>query len=204
MIQLYYAPRSRGVRVVWLLEEMGVPYEIVPAQLGKTTPEMTAHNPAQTIPVLVDGKIVLTESVTMLDYIAETYGPTPLTIGRDHPDYWEYRQLLLFGEATLAGPLNSLIATALYGPEDQKVNWTNGAIRTAFAKRLGVVRKRLEQGDYMIGDAFSLADISVAYAVALAITAPVIGLGDLMTPDLQAYYDRVSARPAYQRMIKVK
>lgn len=204
MLKLFHAPRSRGARVVWLLEEMGVPYEIEPVSLGKPSPEMIAHNPAMTIPVLVDGDIVLTESVTMLEYIADTYGPTPLAHSADHPDYWQYRQLLLFGEATLAGPLNSLIATALYGPDDQKMNWTNSAIRTAFAKRLGVVQRRLERGSHMIGDAFSLPDISIGYGLGLAATAPVLGLGDLMTPDLQAYFDRLSARPAYQRMTKVK
>jgi len=204
MIKLFYAPRSRGVRVIWLLEEMGLPYEVVPAQLGKSSPEMTAHNPAQTIPVLVDGDVVLLESVVMLEYVAQTYGPTPLALPHDHENYWEYRQLLVYGEATLAGPLNALIATALYGPDDQKANWTNAAIRNMFAKRLGVVRRRLEQGACMVGDEFTLADISIVYAVGLAITAPVIGLADLITPDLAAYYERMSERPAYQRMLKVK
>ena len=107
MLKLFHAPRSRGVRVVWLLEEMGVPYQIEPVALGKPSPEMAAHNPAMTIPVLVDGEVVLTESVTMLEYVADTYGPTPLARTAAQPDYWQYKQLLLFGEATLAGPLNA-------------------------------------------------------------------------------------------------
>ena len=63
MLKLFHAPRSRGVRVVWLLEEMGVPYQIEPVALGKPSPEMAAHNPAMTIPVLVDGEVVLTGGV---------------------------------------------------------------------------------------------------------------------------------------------
>lgn len=199
MIKLFHMPRTRSSRVVWLCEEMGVPYETVLVGLRQLPPEMTAHNPSQTIPVMVDGDIVLTESVTMLEYIAATYGPTPLVLGPEEDGYWDYRQLLHFGEATLAAPLNAVVGTTFFGPEDQKDNWTLSLVRASFKKRLGIVSRRLEQGDYMAGGRFTIADISVVFAIDLAITAEIFGLKDLVAPDICAYRERLAKRPAFQK-----
>ena len=144
MITLYHAPNTRSSRVLWLLEEMGVPYEAIPCGVRNQPAEMQAHNPSRTVPVMTDGDLVLTESVTMLEYIAATYGPTPLAMTPDEPGYWDYRQLLLYGEATLSAPLNAIVGTTFFGPDDQKDNWTLGLVRLSFRKRLGVAARRLE------------------------------------------------------------
>src|SRR5262245_45297966 len=164
MLTIYHAPRARSNRPVWLCEEMGIAYDIVPVVLGQPKPpEMKAHNPADTIPLMIDGDVVLFESLTILDYIAATYGPTPLALEPSHPNYWMYRQMHVFGEATLAGPLNAIIGTIFRGPDDQKQNYTMDIIRQSFEKRIAVVAQRLEKGPYMAGDDFTLADISVGY-----------------------------------------
>ena len=147
MITLYHAPNTRSSRVLWLLEEMGVPYEAIPCGVRNQPAEMQAHNPSRTVPVMTDGDLVLTESVTMLEYSAATYGPTPLAMTPDEPGYWDYRQLLLYGEATLSAPLNAIVGTTFFGPDDQKDNWTLGLVRLSFRKRLGVAARRLETSD---------------------------------------------------------
>jgi glutathione S-transferase len=139
VLTIYHARRTRSIRVVWLLEEMGVPYEVRTATLRDLSPELLALNPAGTLPVLVDGGVVLCESVTMLDYVAETYGPTPLALAPDAPNYWDYRQLMMFGEATLAAPINGVVANVFMAPDDQKDDFTCGVIRDSMKKRLGVV-----------------------------------------------------------------
>ena len=199
MITLYHAPNTRSSRVLWLLEEMGVPYEAIPCGVRNQPAEMQAHNPSRTVPVMTDGDLVLTESVTMLEYIAATYGPTPLAMTPDEPGYWDYRQLLLYGEATLSAPLNAIVGTTFFGPDDQKDNWTLGLVRLSFRKRLGVAARRLETSDYVAGGRFTIADISVVYSIHLALRAEMFGLKDLITPQLAAYRDRLAARPAFKK-----
>ncbi len=205
MIKLYHAPRARSNRPVWLLEEMGVPYAVEILTLGAPKPpEFKLHNPADTIPLMIDGDVVLFESITILEYIAATYGPTPLALEPGHRDYWTYREMLVFGEATLAGPLNAIVATAFRAPDDQKQNYTMDVIRASFAKRLGVISQRLAKGSYMAGDDFTLADISVGYGVGLALAAPAFELAPLIPDDIGDYVKRLTDRPAYQRMTQVK
>jgi glutathione S-transferase len=203
VVRIFHAPYTRSIRVVWLAEEMGVPYEVQTCNLRSPPEELLAHNPAATLPLLIDGEVVLSESVTMLEYVAETYGPTPLAIGRDDPRYWEYHQLLVFGEATLTALINAIVGTVFTGkPEDQD-NFTMQVIHGLIGKRLGAVRMRLNDHPFILGDAFTLADISVVYPIHLMINAAKLGLADMVTPDLADYHARLAARPAFQRMLQV-
>jgi len=204
MIKLHHASRSRSMRPVWLCEEMGVPYEVVPETIGKLSDELRAINPAVSLPTLVDGDLVLFESVTMLEYIAERYGPTPLAIGRDDHRYWDYQQMLMFGEASLAAPLNTIMATVFYAPEDQRENFSVSYVRNTYKKRLKVVSDRLARGPYMMGEDFTLADISVAYSMSLGLKISRFALKDAYGEDHIAYYERIAERPAFQRMIEVR
>lgn len=204
MIEIYHAPRARSNRVIWLAEEMGLTYRARIIRLGEKPPEMLAHNPGGTVPLMIDGDRALFESVTIMEYLAETYGPTDLVIGHDEPAYWDYRQLLLFGEATLAGPLSALVGTTLMAPKDERRNFTTGVIREGFKKRLGVIAQRLETSDYVAGDRFTIADISAVYAIILALQIEIFGLKDTIAEALVSYAQRLIDRPAYQRMLAVK
>jgi glutathione S-transferase len=204
MIKLYHAPRARSVRPLWLLEEMGVPYETVSLKLGEKPPELVEINPGATIPLMIDGDVVLFESITMLEYIAETYGPTPLALSSDHPHYWDYRQMLMWGEATLASPLNFVVGTVFRAPEDQRANYTIDLVRETFAKRMGVVEKQLARAPYMAGEEFTLADISVSYSISLAKDVEAFDLRHTVSDAVRDYLRRLSERPAFQRMVKVR
>jgi glutathione S-transferase len=204
MIEIYHAPRARSNRVIWLAEEMGLAYQARIIKLGDKPPEILAHNPGATVPLMIDGGTVLFESVTIMEYLAETYGPTDLVLAHGEPGYWDFRQLLLFGEATLAGPLNAIVGTTLLAPHDERRNFTTGVIREGFKKRLGVIAKRLETSDYVAGGRFTIADISAVYAIILALQFEIFGLKDTIAEELVSYAQRLIDRPAYQRMLAVK
>ena len=204
MIEIYHAPRARSNRVIWLAEEMGLAYQAKVIKLGQKPPEILAHNPGATVPLMIDGDRVLFESVTIMEYLADTYGPTDLVIGHDEPGYWDYRQMLLFGEATLAGPLNAIVGTTLMAPQNERRNFTTEVIREGFRKRLGVIAQRLATSDYVAGGRFTIADISAVYAIILALQIEIFGLKDAIAEELVTYAQRLIDRPAYQRMLAVK
>jgi len=204
MIEIYHAPRARSNRVIWLAEEMGLAYQARILKLGEKPPEILAHNPGATVPLMIDGDIVLFESVTIMEYLAETYGPTDLILAHNEPGYWDFRQILLFGEATLAGPLNAIVGTTLMAPQEERRNFTTEVIREGFRKRLGVIARRLETSDYVAGGRFTIADISAVYAIILALQIEIFGLKDTIAEELVSYAQRLIDRPAYQRMLGVK
>ena len=204
MIEIYHAPRARSNRVIWLAEEMGLAYQARILKLGEKPPEILAHNPGATVPLMIDGDIVLFESVTIMEYLAETYGPTDLILAHNEPGYWDFRQILLFGEATLAGPLNAIVGTTLMAPQEERRNFTTEVIREGFRKRLGVIARRLEASDYVAGGRFTIADISAVYAIIFALQIEIFGLKDTIAEELVSYAQRLIDRPAYQRMLGVK
>ena len=201
MIKVYFAPRSRSLRVLWALEEMGLEYEAVPASFREPTPEFLAANPTRTIPALVDGPMVMTESVAILQYLGDRYGPTELTVKPDEAAYPDYLQFLVLGEAGLGAPLNAVLGTRFFGPEDQQQNFTVGLVIEGFLRRLKLVDRQLADGrEFLAADRFTLADISVGWTVGLG---GFLGLTDKIAPEVLAYHQRLTERPAYQRAAAV-
>src|ERR1700761_8572796 len=96
---------GRGLRVVWLLEEMGLPYSLRPVDLLKgaeSDPEFIAVNPGGFIPAMTDGDVTMVESIAIMEYLMGRYGPTPLAPQPRDPAFPAYQQFLLLGEAGLA------------------------------------------------------------------------------------------------------
>jgi glutathione S-transferase len=197
MLKIFHAPRSRSLRIVWLCEEMGVPYETVAVNFRDPAPAFVAVNPLKSLPVLQDGAVNMIESVAMMLYIIAKYGPTDLEMTPDDPGYAKYLQHLLFGEAGLAMYGNPLVATKFMAPEDKRNNWTADYLKNTFAKRLGFIENALGEGAYVAGDRFTAADISVGYSIGMAGFAADIEL----SPKLKAYHERLKSRPAYQRAV---
>ena len=195
MLTIFHIPRTRSQRVVWLAEEMGVPYEVKPEQFGQPSAEFLAANPVGAFPAIRDGDVGMGESTAIMQYVMDAYGPTPLALKKGDRRYADYLQFLTFGEASLAAYINPIIATQFMAPDDQKQNFTVEACKTMFRGRLKAVEAQLEKGDYLAGD-FTAADISVGYALGLG---EFIGLAGDYSPKVRDYYARLQARPAYQR-----
>lgn len=201
MLKIYHSQGARSLRVLWLCEEMGVPYETAEASIFKPSEEFKAVNPLRTVPALVDGDVRMIESVAMMIYIMAKYGPTDLEVKPSEHGYADYLQFLLFGEAGVAAYGNPLVATRFMAPDDQKQNWTAGYLKNAILKRLEFVGDRLAGKPYIAADRFTAADISVAYIVSGAKFA---GIAEEIPASVQSYVANLHQRPAYQRAAAVK
>lgn len=196
MITITNFPRgARGVRVFWLCEEMGLPYARK-AENFPVSADYRARNPLGSVPFLEDGGVQINESVAMLIYLAERYGPTPLLPAKDTPAYAQTIQMTVFGETTLGAYMNPLMMTKFGGaPDDQKANWTVKALENRLDDACAYVAHVLDGRPYLAGDAFTIADISVSCAFDMYKGA----LGKSAPPSLDAWRTRVQERPAYKR-----
>ena len=201
MLKVYHSQGARSLRVLWLCEEMGLPYETAEASFFKPSDEFKAINPLRTIPALVDGDVSMIESVAMMIYIMSKYGPTDLEVKPNEPGYAEYLQFLMFGEAGTAAYGNPLVATRYLAPEDQKQNWTQNYLRGAIVKRLQFVADCLSGRPYAAANRFTAADISLAY---IALGAKFAGTEHEIPPAFRTYVEHLAQRPAYQRAMAVK
>ena len=189
---------GRGFRVVWLLEEMELPYRLRPVDLlagAENDPEFLAINPAGFIPALVDGDIRLVESIAIMQYLSARYGPTPLALEPHDPGFHLYQQFLHLGEAGLMGFLFFVFADRVLAPEARRDSWTGGLARELFESRRRLVSRQLARTPYLAGEAFTAADISVTYALEFAKRNGGVALDEAE----QAYVARTTAREAYTR-----
>ena len=198
MITVYGAPPTRAMRVVWMLEEMGLEYEMRPVDFQKrlSDAEFLEVSPTGSFPGIRDGDVRMMESCAIIEYLGAKYGPTPLAPSADDPKYPTYLSHLHFGEGSLSAPLNVAIAARFFAPDDQKENW---GVRFAIdncVRKSAALLKPLERGPYIAGDVFTAADISCGYALGLA---RFLGFEERLDPKLRDYVARLSERPAYQR-----
>jgi glutathione S-transferase len=189
---------GRGFRVVWLLEEMGLPYRLRPVDLlaeGELDAEFLAVNPAGFIPAIVDGEVTMVESIAIMEYLMARHGPTALAPGPNDPAFPAYQQFLHLGEAGLAGPINVIVASHILAPEAERNNWTTGWALKTFESRRGIVARQLARSPYLAGETFTAADISVTYALQFAQRTG----NAVLTEAERAYVARTSGRDAYKR-----
>ncbi len=192
---------GRGFRVVWLLEEMGLPYRLRPVDLlvgVENDPEFLAINPAGFIPALQDGDAIMVESIAIMEYLIARYGPTPLAPAPHDPTFPAYQQFLHLGEAGLAAFMYVVVVSRNLAPPAERDNWGARKALEVFNSRLGLVTRRLAQSPYLAGETFTAADISVTYALEFGQRHRNIVLGEVE----QAYVDRTTGRDAYKRAME--
>jgi glutathione S-transferase len=191
---------GRGLRVVWLLEEMGLPYRLRPVDLlagAENDPEFMALNPGGFIPAMQDGDVIMVESIAIMEYLMGRYGPTHLAPEPRDAAFPLYQQFLHLGEAGLATAAYYVFGARHIAPPDQRNNWTAGQALRGFESRMRLVRRQLAGAPYMAGENFTAADISVTYALLLSKRAGGIPLDEVV----QAYLARITARDAYKRAL---
>ena len=199
MLKIYHSAGTRGFRVIWICEELSVPYEIVPVDFAaayRATPEWRALNPVGKVPVMVDGDMTMFESCAMMQYVLDRYGNGQLQPAKDDPTYAHYLQWCWFAEATLARPLGEITNhRRAFNPEiDAVVAEMKGRATTCVA----ALDAALSDRPYLLGDTMSAADLSICYAMR--------GYRRMVTESLparlQAYFDKVTALPSYARTVK--
>jgi glutathione S-transferase len=198
MITVYGAPPTRALRVVWMLEEMNLPYEVrsVNFQTRFEDKEFMAVNPAGAVPAIRDGDAKLSESCAIMEYLGNKYGPTSLVPKPSDAHYPQYISYLHFGEGSLTAPLNVTIGSRFFAPDDQKQNWGAQLAIDLFVRKSAALLGPLSRSPYVAGDVFTAADISCGYAIGLS---KFLGFEERLDPALREYAGRVTQRPAYER-----
>ena len=192
-MKLYEFAPTRSIRVRWTLQELGVDFEPVRVNLvagEHQRPEFLKINPAGKIPVLVDGDLVLTESVAIVLYLGEKYsakGLLPTDLGqRAQVNRW-----LLFAATELEQPLWRISRhTALY-PEEQRLPEDVVIAGREFKEMAAVLEKHMQGRQFVVGDSVTVADFVMAYTLDWANEAKLLD----GFPQLQAYMQRMYARP---------
>ena len=189
---------GRGFRVVWLLEEMGLPYRVRPVDLlggVKNDSAFLAINPSGFIPALQDGDAIMVESIAIMEYLMARYGPTPLAPAPQDSAFPLYQQFLHLGEAGLAMSMYIVVVSRNLAPEADKNNWGARKAMEIFESRLRLVTRQLARAPYMAGETFTAADIAVTYALEFASRTVDYPFGEAE----RGYIARTIARDSYKR-----
>jgi glutathione S-transferase len=199
MLTLHHLNDSRSQRVLWLLEELGTPYEIKRYQRDATTrlapPELTAVHPLGKSPVITDGEIRIAESGAIVDYIIRRYGKGAMMPAPGSTDYEAYNEWLHYAEGSAMLPL---MLNLYVGRLKEAGAPLHPRIDSEIANHLGYVDGALKDREFFVGSALSGADIQMSFVGEMA------KVFDRLKPyaNLSAWLSRMHARPAFQRSIE--
>lgn len=214
MITVHHLNNSRSQRILWLLEELGLDYEIKKYQRDPKSmlapPELRAVHPLGKAPVITDGDVTVAESGAVVEYLVERYGKGRLVPPAGTPDKRRYTYFLHFAEGTVMAPLlmklvfdqvetspMPFFARPIARSISQKVK--GSYIMPQIRQHLDFMEVELGKSAWFAGDEFTAADIQLSFA--LEASAARGGLG-ANYPKLSAFLDRIHARPAYQRALE--
>jgi glutathione S-transferase len=192
-MKLYEFAPTRSIRARWTLQELGVDFEAVAIDLvagENRKPEFLALNPAGKVPVLVDGDLVLTESATIVWYLAEKYADRGL-LPADLAQRAQVHRWLLFAVTELEQPLWRIAKHVHLYPPDQRLPAEVNNAGQDFKASAPVLDEHMRGRNYVVGDTATIADFVTAYTLDMAHEANV--LGDF--PRLVAYLERMYDRP---------
>ena len=199
MITLHHVPFSRSLRVRWVLEELGLPYELATRSFADLKrPEHLALHPLGKVPVLSDGDVVLFESGAILQHLLERYGSGRLEPKPGTPERARYQQWFHYAEASVTPPLGLIVRHTVLLPESERIAAVVAGARAEAQRVLAPVERALAGQSWLLPD-FSAADVMMGYSVKLASLLRLLGEA---TPNLVAYLARCEERPAYQRAIR--
>jgi glutathione S-transferase len=189
-MKLYYNPKSRAAIAKWMLDECGADYQIVPIDFTKhehKTPEFLKINPAGKLPALVDGDSKIFEGAAICLYLAEKFPEANLAPKIGAPERGRYLSLMVYSTSQLEPAMaDSLLGVAHLAQR----GWTD------FETARNVIEGELGDGPYLFGDWFTAADVMIG---SMFIWRRMFG-GQADRPKLEAYADRLLARPTAPKM----
>ena len=202
MLTIHHLEKSQSERIIWLCEELGLPYRLERYLRDKTTilapAPFKALHPQGTAPIIEDGAVVLAESAAIVEYILAKYGPGSLAVGVDDPGFAEYLYWLHFANGMLQPVMgrNMILRRLELEPDNPVLQAQKGRLDQAFA----LVEARLGAADYLAGPALTASDVMTVFSLTtMRIFLPV----DLAAyPNIRAYLQRIGARPAYRRAME--
>jgi glutathione S-transferase len=200
-MKIYFAPDTRAVRIVWLFEELGLPYELEFLKFGDPSMRSPAYlgiHPLGRVPTLIDGEITIFESGAIVQYVLAKYGNgrlVPDVLSREFPLYLQWFH---FAEGMIMPPVNTIVVeTVLLSPERRNQVNVDRATKVLL-KMLAAVDAGVRDGKFLAGN-FSAADIMLGQACMAATKAATKAGADLSgQANLAAYIDRLRNRPAFK------
>jgi glutathione S-transferase len=201
-LKLYHCKGARSLRPLWMLEELGLDYELhnLPFPPRVHQKEYLAINPLGTIPCFFDGDLRMTESPAICHYLAEKYakaqGKPDLHVGTDEPDYGRYLNWLYFSDATLTFPQTIVLRYTQLEPPERRLPQAAADYRAWFYGRLRIVDATVKEQEYLVANRFTAADIAIGYALFLAGS---VGIDQDFSAPVRAYLERLTAREAFKR-----
>lgn len=201
MLTVHHLGISQSDRIVWLCEELDIPYKLVRYErvggMGGGPAEYKALYPFGTAPVITDGDLVLGESGAIIEYVMTKYGDRGLKIGPDQPGYTDYLYWFHFANGSLMPAGFIEIVVMLAGIED---NPRVAGVRTRIEKAYAVLEQRLGEAPYLAGDKFTAADIMTLFPLT---TLRKFVPRDLSPyPNILRYLQRIGERPAFRTAMK--
>jgi glutathione S-transferase len=202
MLIVHHLGKSQSERIVWLCEELGIPYELKRYDRNPATilapAEYRALHPIGAAPVITDGDLVLAESGAIIEYVIAKHGGGRLALGPNHPDFTAYLYWFHFANGTLQPVMGrkSLLRRARL-PEDHPAALF---VQERLGRALSLVEARLDEAEHFAGSELTAADIMAVFTLTtMRYFAPV----DLAPyPNTRAYLQRIAARDAYRRAME--
>lgn len=214
MIIVHHLEKSRSHRVLWLLEELELPYEIALYKRNPKTllapPELRDVHPLGKSPVVEDGGTKYAESAAILEHLVETHGGGRFAPAAGTPAHVKYRYFMHYAEGSVMSPLLLKLVTSrvraakvpfFVKPIAKKIAGTIDAsfVDPNLTRHLEFIDAELGRSKYFCGDEFTVADIQMSYPVSgLLLRAKDLG----PTGNLKAFYERIKNRPAYERAVE--
>ena len=199
MLTVHHLNNSRSQRVLWLLEELGVDYDVRNYQRDSETnlapPELLEIHPLGKSPVITDGPFTIIESGAIIDYIVRHYGEGRLAPVPGTRAYEDYLQWMHYAEGSAMLPLMLKMYTGRLPDGGAALQ---PRIHSELDNHLGFMNRALEDSDWFVDNEFSAADIQLSFV-------PQVGkllYGLDAFPELEAFLTRIHARPAYQRALE--
>jgi glutathione S-transferase len=200
VIKLHHLNNSRSQRILWLLEELGLDYEIVNYQRDPVTrlapPELKKVHPLGKSPVITDGETTVAESGAIVEYLIRKYGKGKFMPAENSPDFVKYLHWMHFAEGSAMLPLLLLLYVSRLGDAGAPLH---PRIMSEIANHLSYMNAELGSKAFFVGNELTGADIQLSFVVEAAAARSEF-LKDY--PNLKRYIDAIHARPAYRRGVE--
>jgi glutathione S-transferase len=197
-MKIFHAPNTRSVRIVWLFEELGLPYTLERFTLGDPamrSPDYAKVHPMGRVPALQDGEMTIFESGAIVQYVLARHGHGRLAPDPAAPEFPQYLQWLHYAEGMIMPPVNTIVVETILLPAERRNQVNVDRATKLLSRMLGAVDAHLQGRDFLAG-AFSGADIMTGHACTVAAR---LGADIADKPNVAAYVARLNERPALQR-----
>lgn len=202
MITIHHLLISQSERIIWLMEELGLPYELKIYPRDPVTrmahPAFVELHPVGQAPVIQDGDIVLAESLAITTYILELYGDGRLRIKPGEPGYADYLYWTNYAIGGLMPQAMQYMASTLIGSDTGPYA---EMMRVRRRRHLGMIDARLAANEWLAGDTFTAADIMCHFPFGTMANFAALDISDY--PAIGLWLERIAQRPAYQRMVQI-